>query len=385
MEKIISSYSEQNKRKIISTYDYWIEYESGPCLDLQCGNAAYVFGYSDEEILNAIRNNKINFIRNGVNETSESVEKIVEQLLRLSNMSAISWAVSGSDAVESAVAMNFRYWEVVDPNKTQIVSLYKNYHGSTFLEKCFRKEYNIPQVTQVNSPFWTDIEDRQSQELKTLTDLEILLETNNKVGCVIIESIPWIDGIVPFSNSFWKLLRALCNKYNINLLLDDVAGCFGKIGESFSYRKWGIEPDLVAIGKSFTGGYIPFSASFANKKIHEELKKIEWDHTHTWNPCAVGVAAASVVLDKVDNGAMSVMNNLEIRIKQLLDKLEYKTRGNGLVWDIFLDEQVNWTNLVKHNLSFNIYNDYTLPIIVPVIADDNYFNILEEKLIAIRK
>lgn len=372
MERIQSSYSERNKRKIMNTFDYWIEYDDGRSLDLQCGNAAFVFGYSDQQILNTIKENNIYFIRNGAHETSAETETLINNLCNLSKLSGVSWAVSGSDGVESALEMNFSYWRILKENKQSVLSISPNYHGTTALCKSLRRK----ESTYVS---------RQLRDEDTLLEIENRLKHDPTIGCVIAESIPWIAGIRPYSTSFWYELRTICDFYEINLLIDDVAGSFGKLGHSFSHLKWNILPDITAVSKSLTGGYVPLSAALCNSKVLNVLEQDDWDHTHTWNPCALGVSVANTVVQKINHGILDIVPEIENKMQDMFEALNVDYSGQGLMWQINHPTPVQSAIYEGCGLTFNIYDENHLPMIVPLIADNIYFNELYQRLEAVVK
>ena len=124
------------KKQVVKTQGYWIEYSNGERhIDIQCGNAAYVLGYGDEDILNAMREGEVNFLRGNSGETSSHNDELIKLICEEGNWAAAGYAVSGSDAVEAAIAMNDSYWSYLGINKKKIISFVPGYHGTTMLGK----------------------------------------------------------------------------------------------------------------------------------------------------------------------------------------------------------------------------------------------------------
>ena len=363
IEDIQSKQTEHSKKEVTKTEKYWINYGNKRNLDIQCGNSAYIFGYSDRDILNAISANNIHFIRNSAGETSKQTAWVINELLNMSGMSAISWAVSGSDAVESAIALNDQFW---NNSTNKILSIIPNYHGTTYMCKSLRKEVFLDRIVTVD----------RGTDAQTLERIKNAITKNSEIGCIIVESIPWVEGVNPYSNYFWSELRSICDQFDVNLLIDDVAGSFGKLGFAFSHSCWNIKPDIVAIAKSLTGGYSPLSAALCNEKIHTNIEN--WDHSHTWNPNCSGISAANVVIQKTKNGVFNKVKPLENRIKTVFENLDVEYQGQGLIWQINRD--ISPIKYFEQGLTFNIFGKTYLPIVLPLIADEEYFEVLETRL-----
>jgi adenosylmethionine-8-amino-7-oxononanoate aminotransferase len=382
MEKLISAFNEKNKINIINTSKYWLFSDTEKYLDLQMGNSAFIFGYSDQEIINSINSNKIKFVRNGEGETSLEIQQVVFSLLKLSNMSALSWTVSGTDAVETAVAISDHYWKIVDPRKNKILSLVPCYHGSSWLTRSLRSELPTDICRYVDAPAWLTIDERNLAEEQCIRQIKQQL-SDHGIGSIIIESIPWVLGVYPFSDMFWVELKKLCNEYDVLLILDDVAGCFGKIGQPFSNVTLGIEVDIIAAGKSISGGYSPIGAAMINDRVFNAIGDTEWNHTYTYNPNMLGISSIAAVLNKVDQGVFDNIDLLKNKTEQLLLDIGLPCRSQGLCFDIITDTGTVYNKFRKAGFSFNAYNSNSIPLVVPLIADDEYFDFLKKGLVKI--
>ncbi len=378
MERLVNKYSEDEKIEILSTEKYWLHTAHGKLLDLQMGNSAFVFGYSDRDIIDKMRSNDTRFIRNGDGETSKEIKHVISNLLELSNMAALSWTVSGTDAVETALAISEDYWKKIDSRKNKILSLIPCYHGSSWLTRSLRSEVINDLCRFATAPKWLTLDQRHNSELQCLSEIKQHLETQ-AVGAIIIESIPWVQGVYPFSSYFWKELRLLCDNYNVLIILDDVAGCFGKVGKPFSNITLGIEVDIIAVGKSISGGYSPIGAALLNDQVYNCIGQAEFDHTYTYNPNVDGIVAISAVLDKLSKNVFDT-DQLVKKTSQILDELKIPFRNQGLCFDLIVDMQEKYMKFKETKLSFNICNTESIPLIVPIIADDEYFNFLRIEL-----
>jgi adenosylmethionine-8-amino-7-oxononanoate aminotransferase len=377
MEKLVNKYTEIDKVEIISTEKYWLHTTKGKLLDLQMGNSAFIFGYTDQEIIDKIHSNNTRFVRNGDGETSLEIKHVVSTLLELSKMSAISWTVSGTDAVETALAISADYWKKTDSKKNKVLSLIPCYHGSSWFTRALRGEINSDLCKYATAPKWVTLDERHSSELDCLAEIKQQFETQ-VIGSIIIESIPWIQGVYPFSSYFWTELKSLCNEYNVLIILDDIAGCFGKVGKPFSNITLGIEVDILAVSKSISGGYAPIGATLLNDKVYDCIGQDEFIHTYTYNPNIDGINAISAVLDKLNQNVFDT-EQVTQRTIQLLNELGIPFRNQGLCFDLIIDSGYE---KFKNSgfFSFGIVNPNSIPLIVPIIADDEYFDFLKTGL-----
>jgi adenosylmethionine-8-amino-7-oxononanoate aminotransferase len=374
------------KKSILKTEKYWIETSDCRMLDVLCGNTAFIFGYTDTDILNSMYElqSKIGFLKDSSNETCDEHELLKEKIFNISGMAGICWAVSGSDAVESAIYANDLYWKSLNIDKPTILVFDPCYHGATYLERIFRKEYiNNARSISVSRSIWNNISDREDFEKEYINQIRNVLTTNSKIGGLLMESCPWIEGLRPWSENFWKQIEFICREFKINFIVDDVFGGAGKQSHYFSHRRYDVTPDIVAMGKSITGGYTPLSFSCFSQKISDVVSN-HWDYSHTWNPSMPGIGAALTVINKFDQ-----YNFLEkeIKLKEIAQQLKEKSLiknfiSQGLMMELELSEKYHGEVLYKHGLNGNLKQNNSIFICIPIIADDEYFYELESRLTA---
>lgn len=342
--------NQESKRSIDKTEGYYIYSNGNKYLDTQMGNSSFIFGYNDKRILDAISNSSVDFLHSS--KTSDTLNSVTKKLLELSKMSTVLWSHSGSDAVESAVALNDRYWDIVDPTKKKIITIENNYHGATYLTKAMRGEVSLDRFIITK-------------------DFGIPAAIDETVGAVIVESIPWLHGVTPRSKQWWINLRDICTNRNINLIVDDVAGSFGKLGYAFSTDRYNISADIIATSKAITAGYVPFGATFANKKIVDVLKDSHWDHSHTYNPSAYAIEACNCVLERLDE--FNNIPRLEENLSDIFFHTGLESSNIGLVGELKLPTIKSPEQYWKAGLELNIYIPDRFIIVMPVIADEEYF------------
>lgn len=375
-------HTEETSRKILSTDKYWVNTDIGRLIDTMCGNSAYVWGYNHPELNQALllQLNQVQFLRGRNSETTDLVLEVNHELLQLSGMSGIIWAVSGSDGVESALELAHQYWHHIDGKKTKTVSFVPGYHGCTYLGKSLYGGRPNNNVITLDAPAWSDPLDRTAQELQVLNTLDDLLGMDQTIGSVIFETIPWINGIRPYGDTWWQSLRTLCNKHNVLMIADDVWGGFGKVGMAFSHTmhdKYKSQPDIVVMGKSITGGYVPLSCALCNSKVKNVINRPGWIHGHTWQPQMLGIALTKQVLKMFD---YEQVIQIDLAQQELLNKLGLKFRGSGLTKEILFDHFVSKKDIEHAGLCNTQYTSDSLFVVTPFCADEEYWTELETRI-----
>lgn len=380
MELTIRSRNETPKY-VTNTDRYWVTYADGQkCIDTWSGNFSFILGFSDQDVLNAIRNNPVSFVRGCTGDLNKKVDALREVIYAEGNWSGLAWAVSGSDAVESAIAMNDAYWKKLGQNRPKILSFVAGYHGVTMLAKHLVGEYpELGRAEVVLATPWSKYEDRATAEKETLNEVRLKLEANPDIGCIVLESLVWSNNIEPYSTQWWQEIKRLCDVHNVLMIVDDVAMCWGSLGHLFSYKRWGIQPDIVAIGKSFTGGYSPLSATVCNQRVIDVIGDTPWHYTQTWSPNMWGVEAALAVTKKV-NQMLDRVPNIHNKLLQIGDSLGLYCRAQGLMIAYDFDYELTPQKLSSCGLSSTYCYSSHVKVSAPLIADDEYFDALHTGL-----
>jgi len=401
MYELRNSSDGEIEKTIVKTYDYWVETSDGTkYLDIQSGNSAYMLGYNNQEVINAISDKlkTIAFLRGNTGETDKDTSELVSFILSESGMNALSWAISGSSAVECAININDTYWKFMDPVRNLIVSFTPSYHGTTYFTRALANPLNIEfpsdRIRGVKAPVWKNIDERESVEEESLTLLKKRLtkfSDSNNIGAIIMETVPWMHNILPYSLNWWLQIRKLCNEFKINFITDDVAVCFGKSLSYFGYTTAGfnIQPDIIACGKATTAGYAPLGFAVCNERIGTYLKSKEWEWGHTWQPYTAGIAAMKKTIEIIKRDSLFTKGDkIAMRLNELgkdMVAAGYSTgyRASGLF--LAIDLKRNFSNstigrLLRSGMISTTQHPQSIKIIAPLIADDLYFNELRARL-----
>jgi adenosylmethionine-8-amino-7-oxononanoate aminotransferase len=370
-------------RRVLHTQGYWFHTSLGPQLDLNMGNSAYVWGYQDPDLISALTTNQqVSFVRGRQGESCELLDRVNDRMRGVTGMDLITWTVSGSDAVEAALEMSYQWHRATD-GRVKVVSFAPGYHGCTWLAKALRGDRTWSDyVTVCPAPAWATQDQQKALEQQTWSHLIACLDADDKIGTVLIESLPWMTGVREWSTAWWQQLRKLCDQRGLLLCIDDVAGGFGKVAAAASHTVLGIEPDIVVFGKAITGGHVPLSCAMAHSRMTPVLAGIDWFHGHTWQPFVPGLAVIERILDRVDQDHFDqLVNRFDAWICQLQqDGLITGHRGLGLMKEILLTRTLKPGDMEQAGLVLNGVPYQSLVIIVPQIADDTYWQELDQRV-----
>ena len=281
-----------------------------------------------------------------------------------SGLCKVFYSDNGSTAVEIAVKMAFQYQQHRGGryrDKTRFITFKNAYHGDTLgavsvggidlFHGVFRPLL-FPAI-QAPSPYCYRCESggtgTRDCERRCLKELERLMEIHAETtaGLVIEPMMQCAGGMIAQPPGFVKEVRKLCDRYDILMIADEVAVGFGRTGSMFACETEGVTPDLMALSKGLTAGYLPLAATLATREIYDmflgeysELKTFFHGHTFTGNPVACAAAIASLDLfeqDELLKGLPDKISCLEEGFRRI-SFLEHvgETRHIGMIGGIEL-------------------------------------------------
>jgi len=263
---------------------------------------------------------------------------------------------SGSEAVETALKFARQYHRSQGaPERTKIISRQMAYHGTTM------GALSVTQLPRIKDPFGPLLPGIRSvpntlgfvgdcgpaTELDCITEIEavILEEGPETIAAVFAEPVQNGRGALVAPDGYWPALRALCDKYGILLVSDEVICSFGRLGHWFGHGVTGVVPDMITFAKGSTSGYAPLGGTIVRERLVTELYDSplggSFTHGATWggHPVSTAVAVANInamrdekVLDNVATEGpklQEALNSLKDAHRSVKD-----VRGTGFFYAI---------------------------------------------------
>ncbi|MDA4135566.1 MAG: aspartate aminotransferase family protein [Thaumarchaeota archaeon] len=240
--------------------------------------------------------------------------KLVSQLMP-GDLHTLKFFSGGSESTEAAMKLARQYHKQTgNPGKYKVISRYESYHGATmgslaasgvskrktpfepfgtgyvhvFPPTCYRCPYGL-QYPECGVLCATIIEKVVKQE------------DPSTVSAIIVEPIGNTGGVVTPPLEYFKIIREICDKYNILLIHDEIITGFGRTGEMFASQTFKTTPDIICMGKGMSSGYAPVGAIAISDRIAQafygrgdENKQFNHGHTFGANPLSAAAAIASV-------------------------------------------------------------------------------------------
>ena len=242
---------------------------------------------------------------------------------------------SGSVAIEVAMKFAIQYWYSKNlENKKKFLTVKSGYHGDTFATMSVSDPINgmhsIFKKTLLSQIYASKPEDFRNFDLnksKSLKQIEQKLkEKNSLIAAMILEPIfQGAGGMRIYHPDYLKKVKELCKKYNVLLILDEIATGFGRTGKLFGFEHSNVVPDILCLGKSITGGYMSLAATMVSKEIAKSISSKEpgiFMHGPTYmaNPLACSVALANINL-LLSYDWKAKINNIEKMISDSFEKI----------------------------------------------------------------
>jgi len=259
----------------------------------------------------------------------------------------VFYSDSGSTAVEIALKMSFQFRQLRgQSSKTKFIALKEAYHGDTIGSvsvggmELFHRIFKplLFDAVRVMSPFCYHCEKGltyPSCKLACLEEVEKAMARHHKeVAAMIMEPlVQGAAGMITHPEGYLKGVRELCNRYDIHLILDEVATGFGRTGQMFASNHEDVSPDIMTVAKGISGGYLPLAATLTTEDIYcafkgeyKEFKTFFHGHTYTGNPLACAAALANIELFEKEK----TIEKLSGKIAWLAEKLErFKTLAHA--------------------------------------------------------
>jgi len=261
---------------------------------------------------------------------------------------------SGSESNDTVFRLVRTYWAIKgQKQRTVFISRRNAYHGSTVAGASLggmsfmhvQGGLPIPGIEHVMQPYLFGEgfgEDPDAFAARAAQEVEdrILAVGPDKVAAFIGEPVQGAGGVIIPPPGYWPRVEAICRKYGILLVSDEVITGFGRLGEWFGFQKFGFRPDLVSMAKGLSSGYLPISATGVSREIVETLRSVDDDfvhgYTYSGHPVSAAVALRNIEILERERLVDRVRDDIGPYYAEALKRLDHhrlvgETRSMGLI------------------------------------------------------
>ncbi|MEU3443998.1 aspartate aminotransferase family protein [Streptomyces griseoincarnatus] len=333
---------------------YFWDYDGRRYLDFTSGLVYTNIGYQHPKVVAAIQEQAARMTTFApafaVEARSEAARLIAERTP--GDLDKIFFTNGGADAVEHALRM-----ARLHTGRPKVLSAYRSYHGGTQQAvnvtgdpRRWASDSATAGVVHFWAPFlyrsrfYAETEEQECARALEHLETTIAFEGPSTVAAIILETIPGTAGVMPPPPGYLAGVRALCDKYGIVLVLDEVMAGFGRTGTWFAADLYDVVPDLMTFAKGVNSGYVPLggvaisaeiAATFATRAYPGGL-------TYSGHPlaCAAAVATINVMEEEglVENAASLGASVVGPGLRELAERHPSvgEVRGTGMFWAVEL-------------------------------------------------
>ena len=287
----------------------------------------------------------------------ELAEKVAS--LAPGDLNRVFFTTGGAEANESAWKLARQYHKMRgDTARYKVISRDIAYHGTTLgaltitsLES-YRQPFEplVPGAIKVPAVNFyraeTHADDFEAYGLWSAQQIEeaLLREGPETVAAVFLEPVQNAGGCFTPPPGYWQQVRAICDRYGVILVSDEVICAFGRLGTWFGGQKYDYVPDIITCAKGITAGYAPLGAMIVSDRLAEPFQEgdVAFQHGFTWagHPLSASIALTSIGIIERENVLGNVMAN-EDYFRQSLNDLKDlpivgDVRGTGYFWGVEL-------------------------------------------------
>lgn len=309
-------------------------------------------GHQHPKILAAIKKQVDELCFAGPGFATEPRGVLGKKLAEVTGLAKAFYTLGGAEANENAMKIARLY-----TGRDKIVTRYRSYHGATMGAmtasgdpRRWPVEPGTPGIVRVFDPYcyrcpFGKAPDWCRRECVSHIEEIIQMEGPHTIAAIMVEGITGSNGLLVPPDDYYPKLRALCDKYNLLLIGDEVMSGFGRTGKWLATQHYGVTPDIVTAAKGLTSGYMPLGAVVVSEDIAQYFEShMLWGGlTYSGHPvsCAAAVANLSVYEEE------RIFENVDTQAEYLADRLEAMKHKHACVGDARYKGLFSLVELVK--------------------------------------
>ena len=241
---------------------------------------------------------------------------------RPADLDHVFFCNSGSEAVDTALKIALAYHNVRGEGaRTRLIGRERGYHGvgfggisvggivnnRKFFGSLLAGVDHLPPTYNREQQAFSKGEPDWGAHLADELERIVALHDASTIAAVIVEPMAGSTGVLPAPKGYLQRLRAICDKYGILLIFDEVITGFGRLGHAFAAERYGVMPDMITFAKGITSGTVPMGGVIVRKGIYDAFMRgpehvVELFHGYTYSAhplaCAAGLATLDLYRDE---------------------------------------------------------------------------------------
>jgi taurine--2-oxoglutarate transaminase len=332
---------------------YFWDFDGKKYLDFSCQLVFTNIGFQHPKVVKAIQEQAALLTTVAPQHANEARGEAAKRITARAGAhhNKVFFTNGGADAVENAIRM-----ARLHTNRHKVLSFYRSYHGNTTSAiastgdpRRWPNEYAFGHIHffgpyLYRSPFWAQSEQEECQRALEHLEQVIIFEGPSTIAAILIESVVGTAGVLVPPVGYLEGVRALCDKYGIKWIADEVMAGFGRTGKWFAYQHSSAEPDLIVFAKGVNSGYVPLGGVIISDEIAATFNERVFPGGLTYSGHPLATAAAVATLDVmaeeniVENAAFIGENVIKPLIHELMAKHKVigEVRGKGVFWALDL-------------------------------------------------
>ncbi|AKM04284.1 aspartate aminotransferase family protein [Burkholderia pyrrocinia] len=319
-----------------------------------CGGAAVsCLGHSNQRVIDAIKRQaqQLPYAHTSF-FTTDVAEELADRLVdgAPAGLEHVYFVSGGSEAIEAALKLARQYFvEKGEPQRRHFIARRQSYHGNTLGAlaiggNAWRREPFLPLLIEAHhvSPCYAyrdqqagEADEAYAQRLADELEQKIVELGAENVAAFVAETVVGATaGAVPPVRTYLKKIRAVCDKYGVLLILDEIMSGMGRTGYLYACDEDGVAPDLLTIAKGLGAGYQPIGATLVSDRIYRTIVDGSgfFQHGHTYLGHATACAAALEVQRVI--AEEKLLDNVKARGEQLRASLREHYGAHPHVGDV---------------------------------------------------
>jgi len=307
---------------------YLYDYDDKRYIDFSSGLMNVNIGHGDQRITDAVMKQmqQVSYVTPScvTKARGELGKKLAE--ICPGDLNKAFFTLGGADSIENAIKLARLY-----TGRHKILSRYKSYHGSTNAamtasgdpRKLAVDSQQATNFVHFDLPYlyrWEYGEENLLKESVAQLERVIAYEGPSNIAAILLEGESGSSGCMQYPKGYLKKVRELCSKNGILLIMDEVMSGFGRTGKWFGFQNHDIVPDMIAMAKGLTCGYLPFGCLMVSDKIASKFDDVYLSIGLTYSAHPVCCAAALEVLKIYEED--NLIENCVAMEKYLDNKIE---------------------------------------------------------------